>query len=98
MGIPEGTFVASGFAGQRIVVIPAWDSLIVHTVSTDDYFDFCAGWAERRNFNIDQTIDYSRTKCRAPAHKDEPFCRRCRYYSGGDFHTLLSKIIEARSP
>jgi hypothetical protein len=32
-----------------------------------------------------------------PAHINEAFCQRCRYYSGGDFQTLLIKIIEARS-
>ena len=96
-GIPEGTFMASGFGGQRIVVIPAWQTVIVHTVFTDDYFGFCADWAKSRGFSLDQAATYSRTRCRMPEHSAEPFCRRCRYYSGGDFFVLLKKIIAARS-
>ncbi|MCB2147565.1 MAG: hypothetical protein KQI81_13905 [Deltaproteobacteria bacterium] len=54
-------------------------------------------WAEQRGFNLDQAIDYSRTKCRTPPRKDEPFYRRCPCYAGDDFQTLLAKIIKARS-
>lgn len=97
LGIPPGTFYASGFGGQKIVVLPAWETVIVHTVVTDDYFGFCADWARQRGLNLDQAATYSRTTCRMPAHRDDPFCRRCRYYSGGDFQALLEKIIEARS-
>ena len=96
MGIPPGTFYASGFGGQKIVVIPAWETVIVHTVVTDDYFGFCADWARKRGLTLEQAATYSRTTCRMPAHRDDPFCRRCRYYSGGDFQDLLEKIIEAR--
>ena len=96
-GIPAGTFMASGFGGQRIVVIPAWETVIVHTVFTDDYFGFCADWAQGRGFNLDQAATYSRTRCREPEHSQEPFCRRCRYYTGGDFFVLLKEIIAART-
>ena len=95
-GIPQGTFIASGFGGQRIVVIPAWETVIVHTVFTDDYFGFCSDWAGNRGFDLDQAAAYSRTACRTPEHASTPFCRRCRYYSGGDFYVLLKKIIAAR--
>jgi len=94
--IPEGTFIATGFGGQRIVVIPIWETVIVHTVFTDDYFGFCTRWAKNREMNLDQAATYSRTRCRKPEYAETPFCRRCRYYSGGDFETLLLKIIAAR--
>jgi len=96
-GIPRGSFIASGFGGQRIVVIPAWQTVVVHTVFTDDYFGFCADWARSRGLDLDQAATYSRTACRMPEHATEPFCRRCRYYSGGDFYDLLKKIIAART-
>ncbi|BBO70092.1 serine hydrolase [Desulfosarcina alkanivorans] len=97
MGLPAGSFIASGWAGQHIVVIPAWDTVIVHTVSTDDYFGFCVRWARKKGFDLDQAVRYSRTTCRQPGHMSDPFCQRCRYYTGRDFETLLAKIIAARS-
>ena len=96
-GIPQGTFIASGFGGQRIVVIPDWKTVVVHTVFTDDYFGFCADWARSRGFDLDLAATYSRTTCRLPEHAAEPFCRRCRYYSGGDFYVLFKKLIAART-
>jgi CubicO group peptidase (beta-lactamase class C family) len=97
MGVPAGTFMASGFAGQRIVVIPAWDTVIVHTVSTDDYAGFCTDWATRHRMNRRQAMRYSITECRQSEHAQEVFCRRCRYYRGGDFRLLLTTIISART-
>ncbi|MGD9188363.1 MAG: serine hydrolase [Desulfobacteraceae bacterium] len=97
IGVPAGTFMASGFAGQRIVVIPAWDTVIVHTVSTDDYAGFCTDWAIQHRMNRRQAMRYSITECRQSEHAQETFCRRCRYYRGGDFRLLLTTIIAART-
>ena len=97
LGIPPGTFAASGFAGQRIVVIPAWRTVIVHQVSTDDYNGLCRDWARHQRFDLDQAAAYARGPCRTAAHRAERFCRHCRYFSDGDFEQVLARIIEARS-
>ena len=97
MGVPKGTFMASGFAGQRIVVIPAWDTVIVHTVSTDDYSGYCTEWAEQRGLSRQQVMRYSLNDCRESGNRQEEFCRKCRYYRGSDFSRLLAEIIAARS-
>ena len=97
MGVPGGTFLASGFAGQKIVVVPAWRTVIVHQVSTDDYNGFCSRWIKSRGLDLDAAVDYSREKCRQPRYAQIEFCRRCRYFSGADFERLLVEIIRARS-
>ena len=96
LGIPAGTFVASGFAGQRIVVIPAWRTVIVHQVSTDDYEGLCRDWARHQGFDLDQAAAYARGPCRTAAHRQELFCRYCRYFTGADVESLLARIIRAR--
>ena len=35
LGIPDGTFTASGFGGQRLTVIPAIRTVIVNLMNTD---------------------------------------------------------------
>ncbi|MEM7186584.1 MAG: serine hydrolase [Bacteroidota bacterium] len=34
-GLPEGSFLTTGTSGQRIFVIPAWNTVIAHKVMTD---------------------------------------------------------------
>lgn len=97
IGISEGTFVASGYAGQRIVVIPFWNTIIVHQVSTDDYRGFCAMWAKSHGYKYRQAVAYSRNECRKLENSGNEFCCKCCYFSGEDFHRLLLKIIEARN-
>jgi CubicO group peptidase (beta-lactamase class C family) len=97
LGIPQGTYLATGFAGQRIVVIPALNTVIVHQVSTDDYGGICLPWIEKRGLTLDQALAHARGECRKPGHADDVFCRACRFFSDVDFERVLSAILAAHT-
>ena len=97
MGIPQGTFVATGFGGQRIVVIPRWNTVIVHQVNVIDCI-----------VSVSQTYETSFKdavirlySCQYPLFSWWEGCRECGFvgnFLNAGFIKVLSAIIDARLP
>lgn len=105
LGIPKGTFLATGFAGQRVVVIPAWQTVVIHQVNTENYDECFATWAEENGHpfvsigdadgKTQEAFMIYLLRCILPERADCEVCRKCRFVSGKFFDRLLAKIIEA---
>ena len=108
MGIPEGTYIASGFGGQRIAVIPAWNTVFVHKVNTSNY-----------EKSIEKYMHYKGVEPSADAFTDDLFdeffgfiataecdkigddvlreiCEESTFVTGGEFTDFFRKLVGAR--
>lgn len=97
MGIPEGTFVAAGFGGQRIVVIPRWNTVIVHQVNVID----CLVSVMQKHETSFKGAVKRLYLCRYPFFSLSEECGACGFvgnFLDSGFVPILSKIIDARLP
>ena len=98
MGIPEGTYVASGFGNQRIVVIPYWDTVIVHQVNV---IDCIVSVMKKQETTVKGAIIHL-YMCKFPLFSLREDCQKCgltaNFYSDSGFVKILSRIIDARIP
>ena len=97
MGIPEGTYVASGFGNQRIVVIPYWDTVIVHQVNV---IDCVVSVMKKQETTFKGAIEYL-YMCKFPLFSLRGGCQECGFvgnFFGSGFVKILSRIIDARIP
>lgn len=56
LGVPPGTYMATGFGSQRIVVIPAWNTVIVHQVDTRPLFDCCRRLMSEQGYSFKDAL------------------------------------------
>ena len=97
MGIPEGTFVAAGFGSQRIVVIPHWDTVIVHQVNV---IDCIASVMQKQKTSFKGAI-IRLYMCKYPLFALREGCQECGFvgnFVDSGFIKILSKIFDARIP
>lgn len=96
MGIPEGTYVASGFGNQKIVVIPDWDTVIVHQVNVADCI---VSVMKKQKTTIRGALVYL-YMCKYPLFSLREDCQKCgltaNFYFDSGFVGILSRIIDAR--
>jgi len=95
MGIPEGTFVATGFGTQRIMVIPRWNTVIVHQVNVID----CIVTVMQKHETSFKNAIIRLYLCRYPFFALREECRECGFvgnFVNSGFIGILSKIIDAR--
>jgi CubicO group peptidase (beta-lactamase class C family) len=95
MGIPEGTYVATGFGSQRIVVIPHWDTVIVHQVNV---IDCVVSVMKKQKTTVKGAIIHLYT-CKFALLSLREDCQKCgltaNFFDYG-FVKILSRIIDAR--
>lgn len=101
MGLPGGSYVAAGFGSQRLVVIPAWKTVIVHQVDTRPFFDCCTRLARERGWDVMTAGTHIVKTCRRHGTASEEFCRPCgwafNFIDSGSFEAILEKILAARN-
>jgi len=97
MGIPEGTYVASGFGNQLIFVIPHWDTVIVHQVNV---FDCMVSVMKEQEITVKEALIHL-YMCKFALFSLRKDCQKCgstaNFFDSG-FVKILSKIIDARIP
>jgi hypothetical protein len=97
MGIPEGTYVATGFGSQRIVVIPHWDTVIVHQVNVID----CIVSVMKKQQTTFKGAIIHLYMCKFPLFSLREDCQKCGFavnFLDSGFVKILSRIIDARIP
>jgi hypothetical protein len=95
MGIPEGTYVASGFGNQRIVVIPDWDTVIIHQVNVID----CVVSVMKKQKSTFKGAIIDLYMCKFPLFSFREDCQKCGFtanFFGSGFVEILSRIIDAQ--
>jgi hypothetical protein len=94
MGIPEGTYVASGFGNQRIVVIPYWDTVIVHQVNI---IDCIVSVMKKQETTVIGAMVHL-YMCKFILFSKREDCQKCgltaNFFDSG-FVKILSRIIDA---
>ena len=97
MGIPEGTYVATGFGSQRIVVIPHWDTVIVHQVNVID----CIVSVMKKQQTTFKGAIIHLFMCKFPLLSLREDCQKCGFaanFLDSGFVKILSRIIDTRIP
>lgn len=97
MGIPKGTYVATGFGSQRIVVIPRWDTVIIHQVNV---IDCIVSVMQKQKTSFSRAFKYL-FMCKFPLFSLREGCQKCGFtanFFNSGFVKILSKIIDARIP
>ena len=110
MGIPKGTFMAEGLGSQQIIVIPAWETVVVHKSKTNYTEDFFM-WLDQKGFteadsayivnNLqefqNEFLDFIANKCKDPANLENPICKNCKWINDNDYLKLVEMIFDARN-
>ena len=89
LGFPEGTYFAAGGFGQFVVVVPAWNTVIVHQVDSSRLI-LCMNLLALRGYfgGISKKgILYTRNKCENPEYSSSYFCSNCAWF--GNYTTFL---------
>ena len=100
IGFPEGSFFASGFGSQRIFVIPAWDTVIVHQVDTSRIIGYLLELMKKRGYTFEEAAFHMLVDCKKPEHSSSEFCQKSAW--AGSFIKninlvkILSEIFDAR--
>jgi CubicO group peptidase (beta-lactamase class C family) len=107
IGIPAGTYTASGAGNQHILIIPKWNTVIVHKTNTNLREGFFL-WLNQKGYadstyvlnNLttiqDEYVDFVGNKCRLPENLDNEICKKCRTVNDADFRKLLTMIFESK--
>ena len=109
-GFPKGTFYADGMGYQQIIIIPAWETVIVHKSNTN-YLNGFYMWLDQQGFtrsdsvyimsNLqvlqDEFLDFVVNQCKDTANADNPICESCKLIGDADYQRLLTMILEARN-
>ena len=100
IGFPEGSFFASGFGSQRIFVIPAWDTVIVHQVDTSRIIGYLLELMKKRGYTFKEAAFYMLVECKKPEHSSSEFCRKSawadNFINNINLVKILSEIFDAR--
>jgi CubicO group peptidase (beta-lactamase class C family) len=108
-GIPKGTFYADGLGYQQIMVIPAWETVIVHKANTN-YTEGFFTWLGQKGFtrsdsvyiveNLqalqDEFLNFVVNDCKDPANQGNEICQQCKLVNDSDYRRFLQMIMDAR--
>jgi hypothetical protein len=92
LGIPEGSFWASGFCKQMVWVIPAWDSVIVHQFDTRPLMACALNLIEEGGYTFKDAIIYINS-CKNAERSTSGFCKKCGWTGNFIENTLIEKIF-----
>ncbi len=95
-GLPEGTFFAWGLGQQALIVIPAWDTVIVHQSDTMEFID---RWnaSQKEGADGDTALEQIALQCLKRDALEIPFCKEDRFTTRKEFDRLIAMIVQARA-
>lgn len=100
-GIPEGSYYASGFAGQKIMVIPAWDTVFVLKTDTNAYESKIGAFAAAQGLDPDAVTTLDRfigeiagAPCGPLKARTDP-CAATPFVGGSDVRAIFAALAAA---
>lgn len=102
-GVPEGTYYASGLAGQKIVIFPEWNSVLVLKADTRNFDAGLELFARERSVDprAPDTMDaYLREIATAecgPINERTGWCAMVPFVHIGEFAEIVNALIAART-
>ncbi len=100
-GMPKGAYYASGFAGQAILVVPAWRSVLVLKTDTRGYDPAIAALAAREGLDPDapETLErFVNTIAGAdctPSPERPSSCDETSFVDGGEVSEVFEALAKA---
>jgi hypothetical protein len=105
-GVPEGTYFASGIGAQHIIIIPKWNTVVIHKsmLNAEEVFRLYAiqkGYTKEYVMNnivkiSDELVDLLYNKCKEPEYSENEICKKCKPVDDSDFNTLFNMILDAK--
>jgi len=95
-GLPDGTFWAWGLGNQALIVIPPWDTVIVHQSDTAEFLKRFQPLIREEGMTGEAALMKLLRSCRRTSARDTRYCTEHRFISRGEFDRLVSLIVAAR--
>lgn len=96
-GLPEGTFWAWGLGNQALVVIPAWDTVIVVQSDTTEFLKRFIPMIASGETSAEAALEDIVLSCMKRSNKSSEFCTEHRFTTPREFANLMSLIQDARN-
>lgn len=94
-GLPAGAFWAWGLGNQAVIVVPAWETVIVHQSDTTEFLErFSPRIAE--GAPAEQVIEEMIRECAGRESRDSAYCVEHRFTTRREFAELVALIVKAR--
>ncbi|CTQ67058.1 serine hydrolase domain-containing protein [Roseibium alexandrii] len=95
-GLPEGSFWAWGLGNQALIVIPEWDTVIVHQSDTTEFWSRFLPMIRDDGMTGEAAVEKLILSCREAVTRETEFCIDHRLITRREFDRLLSLIAAAR--
>jgi len=110
IGLPRGTYYADGLGYQQIIIIPEWETVMVHKSNTNFREGFFT-WLGQRGFTssdsvyivenlqvlLDEFLNFIVIDCREPSNLENTICQQCKLVNDEDYLQFLRMILNARN-
>ncbi|GAB5375864.1 MAG: hypothetical protein AcusKO_23260 [Acuticoccus sp.] len=95
LGLPAGTFWAWGLGNQALIVIPAWNTVVVHQSDTTAFLKRFLPMLSS-DTSADAVIEDLIRSCRRRADRSSEYCVEHRFTTRREFEQLVALIVDAR--
>ncbi|KZM48834.1 serine hydrolase [Labrenzia sp. OB1] len=95
-GLPEGTFWAWGLGNQALMVIPQWNTVVVHQSDTTEFWKRFVPLVRDEEMTGEAAIEQLILSCRETAARETEYCMEHRFITRREFDQLISLIVAAR--
>ncbi|POF28188.1 serine hydrolase domain-containing protein [Roseibium marinum] len=96
-GLPEGTFCAWGLGNQALMVIPRWNTVVVHQSDTTEFWKRFVPLVRDEGMTGEAAIEQLILSCREAAAREIEYCSEHRFITRREFDKLISLIVAART-
>ncbi len=96
-GLPEGTFWAWGLGNQALMVIPQWNTVVVHQSDTTEFWKRFVPLVRDEGLSGEAAIEQLILSCRDAAARETEYCTEHRFITRREFDQLISLIVAART-
>ncbi|MGI9451778.1 MAG: serine hydrolase domain-containing protein [Geminicoccaceae bacterium] len=95
-GLPEGSFWAWGLGQQALIVIPAWQTVIVHQSDTTEFRRRFFGLIYDEGVEPERAFEQIAFSCRKRSNRTSEFCVEHRFILRPEMAELVALIVGAR--
>ncbi|SFK31907.1 CubicO group peptidase, beta-lactamase class C family [Pseudovibrio ascidiaceicola] len=95
-GLPEGTFWAWGLGNQALIVIPEWNTIVIHQSDTIEFLKRFISLISSEKMTGEEAIEQLILSCREAATRETEYCIEHRFISRCEFKQLISLVVAAR--
>ncbi len=95
-GLPGGTFMAWGLGNQAVIVIPEWETVVIHQSDTTEFLKRLIPMITIDGMQTEKALEQLLLSCRNRANRNTEYCVEHRFIGRREFATLINLIGNAR--